>query len=261
MGLLDFEEVIWEQLDFEMAWDFFRRAQRKTKIRTKNRRRKTAEPSKKSEKKDKKKDKADKKDTAPASRPTGAAGEAYDASKRGTWHGKALGEFAPGTIDHLCRHFVNDSCYSGADCPFSHDEKAKVAALKLRQASADDAVPEEGFKGLKKAPKDGKTVRWQQVVTLDREQAPWSEGDAADSDMHSNSGSGSGSGSGLTNCTQPTAQPVDQPTAQPTAQQWHSPYTQSQQQQLDKLDSISSGSKPTRFWQSHDLQNSFSPGW
>ena len=166
MGLLDFEEVIWEQLDFERAWDFFRRAQRKTKIRTKNRRRKTAEPSKKSDKKDK----ADKKDTAPASRPTGAAGEAYDASKRGTWHGKALGEFAPGTIDHLCRHFVNDSCYSGADCPFSHDEKAKVAALKLRQASADDAVPEEGFKGLKKAPKESKTVRWQQVITLSREQ-------------------------------------------------------------------------------------------
>ena len=286
MGLLDFEEVIWEQLDFERAWDFFRRAQRKTKIRTKNRRRKTAEPPKKSDKKDKKdskekKDKADKKDTAPASRPTGAAGEAYDASKRGTWHGKALGEFAPGTIDHLCRHFVNDSCYSGADCPFSHDEKAKVAALKLRQASADDAVPEEGFKGLKKAPKDSKTVRWQQVITLGRGPVSWSEGDASDPDMHSNSGSGTGSGSGLTNCTQPTAQPVDQPTAQPTAQpaaqpaaqqavqptaqpkgpQWHSPYTLSQQQQLDKLDSISSGSKPTRFWQSHDLQNSSEPGW
>ena len=136
MGLLDDDEMTWEQLDFEKAWNLFRRAQRKTKIRTKNRRRKI-EPSKKSDKKDKKeskekKDRSDKKDTAPTSRSSGAADETYDASERGTWHGKALGEFAPGTIDHLCRHFVNGTCYSGPDCPFSHDEKAKATELKSR---------------------------------------------------------------------------------------------------------------------------------
>ena len=98
----------------------------------------------------------------------GAAGETYDASKRGTWHGKPLGEFAPGTIPHLCRHFVNSTCYTAADCPFSHDEKAKEAALQSRQAPNDNVVPEEGFKGLPTVPKEGKTVRWQQVITLGR---------------------------------------------------------------------------------------------
>ena len=52
IGLLDDDEVIWEQLDFESAWLYFRRAQRRTKIRTKNRRRKS-EPSKKSDKEEK----------------------------------------------------------------------------------------------------------------------------------------------------------------------------------------------------------------
>ena len=91
---------------------------------------------------------------------------------------------------------MTSTWYSGSDCPFSHDEKAKATALKSRQASADDAVPEEGFKGLKKAPKDSKTVRWQQVITLGRGPASWSEvDDASGLALYSSSGSGSGSDS------------------------------------------------------------------
>ena len=90
MGLLDDNAAIWEQLDFDSAWLYFRRAQRKTKIRTKNRRRKS-EPAKGADKKEKKdskdkKDKTEKKSsTSNVSRQPGAAGEGYDASKRGTW--------------------------------------------------------------------------------------------------------------------------------------------------------------------------------
>lgn len=89
--------------------------------------------------------------------------------------------------------------FSGKDCPFSHDEKAKATELKTRQASASDTVPEEGFKGFPKVPKDGKTVRWQQVITLGRELASWSGSDGGSDPsmiLHSSSGSSFGSGSG-----------------------------------------------------------------
>ena len=48
-----------------------------------------------------------------------------------------LGEFAAGSVDTPCKHFLAGTCYSGEKCLFSH------AGLK-----AEDTVQEVGFTGF-----------------------------------------------------------------------------------------------------------------
>ena len=48
----------------------------------------------------------------------------------------------------ICKHFLNDSCHAGENCPFTHSEAAKAKASKEAAKAAGDKVPEESFKGL-----------------------------------------------------------------------------------------------------------------
>jgi hypothetical protein len=155
--LLDEDENVWEDLSNADAWDYAKDAQLKLRIRQKNRR--------------------------------------EDKPKRQSlWDGKPLSEFRPGSIDMVCKHFLNDSCHAGETCPFTHSEAAKAKASKEAAKAAGDEVPEEGFKGLAvpKAAQLGlkKTDRFNPnlVMTLDR------HSDAAGTDSSSGFAEGVGSG-------------------------------------------------------------------
>jgi hypothetical protein len=176
--LLGEDENIWEDLTNEDAWEYVKDAQLKLRIKQKNRRRKTpaakktAEPAPKDKKDRENKQKAAATIAAKAASPSGAPAPGEDRPRRqALWDGNPLAEFKTGSIDMICKHFLNDSCHAGENCPFTHSEAAKAKASKEAAKTDGDKVPEEGFKGLAVPQKTAqlglkKTVRFNPNLVL-----------------------------------------------------------------------------------------------